>query len=205
MALLKLAALGTLGYVGYQYYQKNFAGHQAAPAFAGGQPSNRHTNVRDAGPDAMRDDTCRRWIEEWWDAAAPHLTLPAADVAAYRAALTERFANPRMAHRLDQIAFDGSQKLPIRTLPVLRLEVAAGRVPVGAVRPLAAWVCHLRGHGAAVTDARIDQLSPLVGGSLRESAVRVLGVLAPDLAADTTVVDAVVDQADELEAASLPA
>ena len=61
MALLKLAALGTLGYVGYQYYQKNFAGHKAAPAFAGGQPSNRHTNVRDAGPDAMRDDTARDW------------------------------------------------------------------------------------------------------------------------------------------------
>jgi uncharacterized membrane protein YebE (DUF533 family) len=61
MALLKLAALGTLGYVGYQYYQKNFAGHQAAPAFAGGQPSNRHTNVRDAGPDAMRDDTAKDW------------------------------------------------------------------------------------------------------------------------------------------------
>ena len=61
MALLKLAALGTLGYVGYQFYQKNFAGHSSAPAFAGGQPSNRHTNVRDAGPDAMRDDTARDW------------------------------------------------------------------------------------------------------------------------------------------------
>ena len=61
MALLKLAARGTLGYVGYQYYQKNFAGHQAAPAFAGGQPSNRHTAVRDAGPDAMRDDTAKDW------------------------------------------------------------------------------------------------------------------------------------------------
>ena len=61
MALLKLAALGTLGYVGYQNYQKNFADRHAAPAFAGGQPSSRHTNVRDAGPDAMRDDTARDW------------------------------------------------------------------------------------------------------------------------------------------------
>lgn len=61
MALLKLAALGTLGYVGYKYYEKNFAGHQAAPAFAGGQPGSTHTNVRDAGPDAMRDDTARDW------------------------------------------------------------------------------------------------------------------------------------------------
>ena len=155
--------------------------------------------------DAMRDPVCRAWIEDWWDAAAPHLTLPAADVAAYRAALTDRFANPRMAHRLDQIAFDGSQKLPIRTVPVLRLEVAAGRVPVGAVRPVAAWVCHLRGHGAAVTDARLEELSPLVGGSLRDAVQRVLGVLAPDLAAHAALVDAVVDQAEELEAATLRA
>ncbi|WP_263732104.1 mannitol dehydrogenase family protein [Cellulomonas sp. SG140] len=155
--------------------------------------------------DAMRDAVCRTWIEEWWDAASPHLTLPAAGVAAYRTALTDRFANPRMAHRLDQIAFDGSQKLPIRTVPVLRLEVAAGRVPVGAVRPVAAWVCHLRGHGAAVTDARLEELSPLVGGTLRDAVQRVLGVLAPDLAAHAALVDAVVDQAEELEAATLRA
>ncbi len=153
--------------------------------------------------DAMRDETCRRWIEEWWDAAAPHLTLPPADVAAYRDALTARFANPRMQHRLDQIAFDGSQKLPIRTLPVLRLELAAGRLPVGAVRPLAAWVCHLRGYGAAVTDARLDQLAPLVGGPLPEAVTRVLDLLAPDLAADAAVVDAVVTQAAELESVAI--
>lgn len=63
MGLLRLTALGTLGYVGYQYYQKNFGktADQSAPAFAGGQPSSEHTNVRDAGPDAMRDDTAADW------------------------------------------------------------------------------------------------------------------------------------------------
>ena len=70
--------------------------------------------------------------------------------AAYCAALTERFSNPRMCHRLDQIAWDGSQKLPIRVLPILRKERAAGRLPAGVTRPVAAWVCHLRGSGAAV-------------------------------------------------------
>ena len=34
-----------------------------------------------------------------------------------RAALTERFANSRMRHRLDQIAWDGSQKLPSGCFP----------------------------------------------------------------------------------------
>ena len=55
MALLKLAALGTLGYVGYKYYEKNFANRSSAPAFAGGQPASDPNAVRDAGPEAMRD------------------------------------------------------------------------------------------------------------------------------------------------------
>jgi fructuronate reductase len=149
--------------------------------------------------DAMRDETCRGWLEEWWDAASVHVTLPARDIVAYRAALTERFANPRMQHRLDQIAFDGSQKLPIRTLPTLHREVAAGRVPSGATRPVAAWVCHLRGLGARVTDARAETFVPLAAGPLAQAVPRVLDALDPSLAADGDVVAAILDQARELE------
>ncbi|HEX7805839.1 MAG TPA: mannitol dehydrogenase family protein, partial [Cellulomonas sp.] len=149
--------------------------------------------------DAMRDATCRVWLEEWWDAASSHLSLPPADIAAYRAALTERFANPRMRHRLDQIAFDGSQKLPIRTLPTLRRELAAGRVASGATRPVAAWVCHLRGHGAVVTDARAVEVQPLASGPLPDAVRRVLEVLDPELAGNDALVAAVLAQARELE------
>ena len=108
--------------------------------------------------EAVADDTCRAWVEQWWAEASPHLDQPAEDVAAYRAALLERFANARMHDRLDRIAADGSQKLPIRIVPVLRAERAAGRLPEGATRALAAWVCHLRGLGAPVTDARADEV-----------------------------------------------
>ena len=44
-------------------------------------------------------------------------TLPEApgiDIAAYRAELGQRWINPRIAHRLEQIGADGSQKLPAR-------------------------------------------------------------------------------------------
>ena len=150
--------------------------------------------------DAMRDQTCRVWLEEWWDAASGHLSLPAAEIAAYRAALTERFANPRMQHRLDQIAWDGSQKLPIRTLPTLRRELAAGRIPPGATLPVAAWVSHLRGHGAKITDARRAEILPLVAGPLSEAVRNVLDVLDPELAADDGVVAAILAQVEELEA-----
>ena len=148
--------------------------------------------------DAMRDQTCLGWLDEWWDVASRHLTLPAADNAAYRAALTERFANPRMAHRLDQIAWDGSQKLPIRVLPTLRLERAAGRLPAGATRPVAAWVCHLRGAGATVTDARADEFIQLASGPLPEAVRLVLKELDPTLAADEAVISALLAQAREL-------
>ena len=83
-------------------------------------------------PTAWPTTTCRAWLEAWWAEASRHLTLPAEDLARYREALLERFANPRMRHLLAQIAADGSQKLPIRILPVLRAERSAGRMPEGA-------------------------------------------------------------------------
>src|SRR5207249_1998509 len=112
--------------------------------------------------------------------------LPAADLSSYRAALLERFANPRIRHTLAQIAADGSQKVPIRVLPVLRGERAAGRVPSGAVRIVAAWIGHLRGIGAPVDDAGAAPYRERAG-SVRD----VLALLAPDLAGDSELIDAI--------------
>lgn len=153
-----------------------------------------HTTVAEA----VADETCRGWLEEWWGVASPQLGQPADNVAAYRAALLERFANVRMHDRLDRIAADGSQKLPIRILPVLRAERAAGRVPVGATRVLAAWVCHLRGLGAPISDARADEVAPLAQGPLPQAVPRVLARLDPALGDDAEVVATVVDQSDQL-------
>jgi fructuronate reductase len=153
-----------------------------------------HTTVAEA----VGDGTCRSWVEEWWVVASPHLDQPSAELAAYRAALLERFANARMHDRLDRIAADGSQKLPIRILPVLRAERSAGRLPLGATRVLAAWVCHLRGLGAPVSDVRADEVVPLAEGPLREVVPRVLGRLDAQLGADAGVVAAVVDQSEQL-------
>lgn len=161
-------------------------------AYAG--PIRGHVTVADA----MGDPTCVAWLHQWWEAASRHLSLPAADNAAYRAALTKRFANPGMGHRLDQIAWDGSQKLPIRVLPTLRAERAAGRLPSGVTRPVAAWVCHLRGSGAKVSDARAAEFVEFASGPLPEAVWLVLKGLDPDLAADDAVVAAVLAQVREL-------
>jgi fructuronate reductase len=147
--------------------------------------------------EAVADQTCRRWLEDWWSEASRYLSLPEADIAAYRGALLDRFANQRMHHRLAQIAADGSQKLPVRILPTLRQERAAGRLPAGAIRVLAAWVCHLRGAGTPVSDSA-DQVVPLADGTLPQAVPRVLGALDPALADDGELVAAVVADAERL-------
>jgi fructuronate reductase len=139
--------------------------------------------------DAVADDTCRGWLETWWAEASRHLTLPPEELARYREALLERFANPRMRHLLAQIAADGSQKLPIRILPTLRAERSAGRMPEGAVRVLAAWIAHLRGAGAPVSDPRADELAALASGP--DGVRRILEDLDPALSADDELVASV--------------
>lgn len=152
----------------------------------------------DTVAEAVADDTCRSWVQEWWAEASPHLDQPPDDVAAYRQALLERFGNTRIRHLLTQIAADGSQKLPIRILPVLLAERATGRIPTGAARVLAAWICHLRGIGAPVVDARAEIVVPLAAGPLVDAAQRVLDALDPVLGDDAEMVATVVSQTKDL-------
>ena len=74
--MLKLIALGALGYVGYRYYQNNFAHHGRA-AFANRQGADGATHqVRNSGPEAMRDKPVRSWDKT--DEAADE-SFPASD------------------------------------------------------------------------------------------------------------------------------
>ena len=139
---------------------------------------------------AIADPVVRGWVEQWWDDAARHLPLPAEEITAYRAALLERYANPRIRHLLRQIAADGSQKVPIRILPTVRAELADGRVPTGAARVLAAWVCHLRGRGAPVADVAAEAFTALAAGEVDDAVRRVLARLGvEDARLDTAVTD----------------
>ena len=146
---------------------------------------------------AAADESCRGWLEQWWQTASPHLGQPAGDLAGYQASLLDRFGNSRMNDRLDRIAADGSQKLPIRVLPVLRAERAAGRLPAAATRILAAWVAHLRGLGAPVSDPRAAEVVALAAGPLATAVPRLLGSLDPALGADADVAAIVASQAAE--------
>ena len=152
----------------------------------------------DTVADAVADDVVRGWLVQWWTEASRHLSQPEDELAAYRTALLDRFANPRIRYLLAQIATDGSQKLPVRILPTLRQERAAGRTPAGATLVLGAWVAHLRGAGTPVVDVRADEVVPLAAGPLPDAVRRVVTYLDPALGADADVVSAVLEAAEQL-------
>jgi fructuronate reductase len=80
------------------------------------------------------------------DEVAPTLALPdGVDVAAYQNALVERFRNPALPHRTQQIAMDGSQKLPQRLLGTVRDNLAAGRPIDRLALGVAAWMRYVAG------------------------------------------------------------
>ncbi len=62
------------------------------------------------------------------------------EVAGYCAALLQRFENPTLAHRTQQIAMDGTQKVPVRWLPALRESLAQGVQRPLLERALALWL-----------------------------------------------------------------
>jgi fructuronate reductase len=149
--------------------------------------------------EAIADPQCRSWVEALWEESCRHLTLPADMLADYRAALIQRFANPRMSDQLSRIAADGSQKLPVRIMPPLRAERAEGRVPVGCATAIAAWILHLRGHGAPIKDPGADRARAAAGADDESTAVSgVLETLHSGLGDDSALVGVIIEQMEAL-------
>jgi fructuronate reductase len=131
--------------------------------------------------EAFADRGCRADLGRLWAEASEVLPMP---VGGALADLRARFANARIEHRLDQIARDGSQKLPVRVLAVAQARAAAG-LPVGraGAAVIAAWINHLDVVDVAVSDPGAVALAARLPG--RGSAARArlaLAALAPSLA-----------------------
>ena len=114
--------------------------------------------------DAMADHDLARFVERMI-AVDIIPTLPAAvglDLATYARSVLARFRNPGIAHRLDQIAQDGSQKLPYRLGDTLTANRRAGRLPTHAVAAFGIWAAFLidRTQTAdAIVDPMADRLA----------------------------------------------
>jgi fructuronate reductase len=99
-------------------------------------------------------------------AAATLDPVPGIDLAAYRAQLVARFANPAIAHRTVQIAMDGTQKLPQRIFaPTVEVLAAGGNADAFAY-VTALWLAYIRRMGP-VNDPRAAELAAAAseGGS----------------------------------------
>lgn len=157
-----------------------------------------HQSVRDAMADPALAGFVRTLMLE---DIAPTVRPPAGmDVATYVQALLERFRNPAIDHRLSQIAWDGSQKLPIRILATVA-DVLAADAPVERLAvPVAAWMRFVvRQSGAAIvlTDplaASLAKIGKACGGDPAQDTARFLAleaVFPPALAADARFAEAV--------------
>lgn len=127
----------------------------------------------------------RYMVEE----AAPTLSIPAGvDLAAYQEQLLGRFSNPYLPHRCDQIAIDGSQKLPQRLLGTVRDNLTKGGSIQFAALGIAAWMQYVggvdeNGMPIAVEDPLAAQLQAAASVDA-ESAVDGLLKLAPVFGTD---------------------
>jgi fructuronate reductase len=101
------------------------------------------------------------------DEVSPALVKPhGIDLAQYREALVRRFANPALPHRTQQIAMDGSQKLPQRILATIRDNLAANRPVRLATLAVAGWMRYVygedeQGRPIAVSDPLAPQFASL--------------------------------------------
>jgi fructuronate reductase len=77
---------------------------------------------------------------------APTLNVPRdVDLGAYRAQLLARFRNPALPHRTQQIAMDGSQKIPQRLLASVRDRLAGGGSIEHLALAIAGWIRYASG------------------------------------------------------------
>lgn len=128
------------------------------------------------------------------------------DLAAYCEDILKRFRNPAIVHKLAQIAWDGSQKLPIRILSSLGEALDRGQDIRRLCLPLAAWMRFVRAKalsGEAITDPLAAELIA-IGKACDDTAADVGRFLAlravfpEDLATDVTVIAAIETAYDEL-------
>ena len=130
--------------------------------------------------EAMSDPALNGFVERMMrqDMAATLAPTAGFDPDAYIGQILARFRNPAIVHKLSQIAWDGSQKLPIRLLATIADALAAGRPVDRLVVGVAAWMQFVRRQalaGSTIVDPLASELAAV--------GQRCSGVAADDVAA----------------------
>jgi fructuronate reductase len=150
--------------------------------------------------EAIADETCLEWVEDFWNEAVRHLPDEGLDLAQYRAALLGRFRNAKIAHRLVQIAIDGSNKLRVRISPVAKAELAAGSDAQGCARVIRAWVEFVIAKTGRVEDSQAQAILQVYSSTRdleadREQLIgRLVSIIDSELAANDVFMDLVLNR-----------
>ncbi len=136
---------------------------------------------------AIADPECRSLVERFHDEAVA--VLPAGvEHDDYRAQLIARFSNAAIAHRLDQIAADGADKMRYRIAAVAERSVAAGGSFHASAAALATWIGWVLAGGAA-PEARAADVRRAAAAS--DPVEALVALVSPTLAAHPAFVAAV--------------
>lgn len=126
-----------------------------------------HESVSEAMGDSDLAHFVERLIRE---DIVPGLEPSPLDLGGYSADILQRFRNPAIRHKLSQIAWDGSQKLPYRLLDTIAEARAAGRPIERLAAPVAAWmlfVARQAREGVTLVDPLAQTLARIgAGGDL---------------------------------------
>ena len=134
---------------------------------------------------AVADPNLRRFVEQMWsDEITPGLTAPPGlNLASYQSDLLRRFDNPVLSHHLSQIAWDGSQKIPVRLRSSIQDAAIAGRPFRRLALSVAAWMmfvtCRARS-GEHIVDPLAATLEHVGNSGLQDASSLVAAFLSID-------------------------
>jgi fructuronate reductase len=148
--------------------------------------------------EAIADPICFGWVKDFWAEAMNHLPAKDLDLATYQSALLSRFSNGKIAHRLAQIAIDGSTKLRVRVAPTAKAELAAGRDAHGCAVAIASWVQFVIEQDGRVEDSQAERILQIVSNT--DQLVRdLVAVIDTELSANAEFMTRVQNQTSRKE------
>jgi fructuronate reductase len=145
--------------------------------------------------EAIADEVCLGWVEGFWNEAVNHLPAADLDLVAYREALLARYRNSRIAHRLAQIAMDGSTKLRVRIAPTAKAELAAGREAQASAVAIGAWVEFVLAKQGVVEDSQAAAILSLAEAGGADLPNKLVALIDGELAENASFMDLVLNRA----------
>jgi fructuronate reductase len=145
---------------------------------------------------AIQDSEIRAAVNAWWDDATAQLPN-GLDLENYKQSLLKRFSNPRVSHKLEQIALEGLTKHTVRFAKVAEEFLDKGSIALGAIGALASFIASL-GVGFGLTDSRSQELNNALASS--DQVLAVLALISSKLAANNEFVSELRHQVAALSA-----